>query len=117
MLGVITYSCCAESVSRRGIQASPAVLADVVAKQNTDKRQRQAEKARIRNKGRKSAVKTRMKKVPVLSLSVLGSICSGIWESPDAFSLDRGRESTLCAGFSLDFISELKGLFEVSHNS
>lgn len=37
--------------------------APVVAEQNTFKRQRQAEKARMRNKSRRSAVKTRMKKV------------------------------------------------------
>lgn len=52
-------------VVRRGIQVSSAPLFQVQAKQNTLKRQRQAEKARIRNKSRKSAVRTRMKKVGV----------------------------------------------------
>lgn len=53
-------------VVRRGIQVSSAQLFPlVVAKQNTLKRQRQAEKARIRNKSRRSAVKTRMKKVRI----------------------------------------------------
>lgn len=41
--------------------ASPVF--EVVAKQNSLKRQRVAEKARLRNKARKSAVRTRMRKV------------------------------------------------------
>lgn len=36
----------------------------VEAKQNSKRRERTAEKARMRNKARKSAISTRMKKVP-----------------------------------------------------
>ncbi|GMH41437.1 hypothetical protein BSKO_09347 [Bryopsis sp. KO-2023] len=52
----------AQVFGARPIRTTPVFSATVEAKQNTLKRQRTAEKARVRNKSRKSAVKTRMKK-------------------------------------------------------